>query len=103
MAKNDSSHPVLTLSEARERGAVTVEQAAALLNIGRTSAYEAARSGALPTIRIGRRIVVPVPALLRMLTDEPPAPEPIRLQISPTVLGGPVESASRGSARVDKR
>ena len=46
---------------------VTVEQAGAALGIGRASAYEAARRGDIPTIRIGRRLVVPTAALRRML------------------------------------
>lgn len=45
----------------------TVTEAAALLGIGRSAAYEAARSGQLPTIRIGKRVLVPVAALERLL------------------------------------
>jgi excisionase family DNA binding protein len=45
----------------------TVEEAAKLLRIGRNQAYEAARSRELPTIRIGKRILVPRVALERML------------------------------------
>jgi excisionase family DNA binding protein len=46
---------------------LTVEEAAAMLRIGRTAAYDAARRGDLPTIRIGRRIRVPRRALEKML------------------------------------
>jgi excisionase family DNA binding protein len=46
---------------------LTVEEAGELLGISRGSAYEAARTGELPTIRIGRRLVVPTAALRRML------------------------------------
>ena len=45
---------------------VTVDEAAKLLGIGRTLAYEAARIGDLPTIRIGRRILIPVAELIRL-------------------------------------
>ncbi len=45
----------------------TVTEAAELLGIGRSAAYEAARSGQLPTIRIGKRVLVPVAALERLL------------------------------------
>ncbi len=45
----------------------TVPEAAELLGIGRAAAYEAARSGQLPTIRIGKRVLVPVAALERFL------------------------------------
>ena len=46
---------------------LTIEQTAQLLGLGRTAAYEAARRGEFPTRRIGRRLVVPVPALLGWL------------------------------------
>ena len=45
----------------------TIEEAAKLLKLGRNSAYEAARNQQLPTIRIGRRLLVPKAALDRML------------------------------------
>lgn len=38
---------------------LTVEEAAEALRIGRTAAYEAARRGDLPTVRIGRSLRVP--------------------------------------------
>jgi excisionase family DNA binding protein len=41
----------------------TVEEAATLLGISRATAYEAAKTGALPHIKIGRRILVPVAAI----------------------------------------
>ena len=41
----------------------TVEEAAVLLGIGRMSAYQAARKGEIPTIRVGRRVLVPIAAL----------------------------------------
>lgn len=49
------------------RTTITIEQAAQLLGLGRTAAYEAARRGQFPTRRLGRRLVVPVPALLAWL------------------------------------
>lgn len=45
----------------------TIEEAAQALGIGRNQAYEAAHKGEIPTVRIGRRILVPVAALDRML------------------------------------
>jgi len=103
MATNDPSHPVLTISEARERGAVTVEQAAALLGIGRTTAYDAARTGELPTVKLGRRIIVPIPALMRLLTADDDRPGPTVLQIQTTPGGSTVDSLSRGRTRPDLR
>ena len=37
------------------------------LDLSRSSTYEAARRGEIPTIRFGRRLVVPTVALRRML------------------------------------
>jgi excisionase family DNA binding protein len=55
------------LAQLADEATITVEQAAQLLGLGRTAAYEAARRGEFPTRRLGRRIVVPVPALLEWL------------------------------------
>ena len=52
-----------------ERKTVTVIEAAKILGIGRSAAYEGARTGQIPTIRIGKRILVPVAALERMLAQ----------------------------------
>lgn len=46
---------------------LTVTEAAELLGISKGSAYEAARNGQIPTIRIGRRLIVPRVAFERML------------------------------------
>jgi len=50
----------------------TIEDAAKRLRIGRNQAYEAARHGQLPVIRIGRRLLVPTVALDRLLRGETP-------------------------------
>ena len=50
-----------------ERATYTVPQAGKKLGIGKNAAYEAARTGQIPTIRIGRRIVVPIAAFEKML------------------------------------
>ena len=46
---------------------VDVPTAGRVLGLGRCASYEAARRGDLPTIRIGRRILVPVVPLLAMV------------------------------------
>lgn len=48
---------------------LTVEQVADLLYIGRSTAYKAVRRGVLPSVRIGRRVLVPTSALLQFLED----------------------------------
>lgn len=67
MAEHTTAHPPLTLDSIADRVTLTVEEAAALLGLGRSAAYEAARRGQIPTRRLGRRVVVPVPALLAWL------------------------------------
>jgi len=52
------------------RLAYSVEEAAALLGISRTSAYLAAQRGELPSRMIGRRRVVPRVSLERFLSGE---------------------------------
>jgi len=49
------------------RRVVTVGEAAAILRISRGAAYEAVKRSEIPTIRIGRRLLVPAAALERML------------------------------------
>jgi excisionase family DNA binding protein len=46
---------------------VTVEEAAKLLGIGRSAAYQAAKTGELPVIKLGRKLLVPIVQLERLL------------------------------------
>ena len=50
-----------------DRKTYTVHEAAEILGIGRTAAYDAARRGELPCVRVGGRVLVPRAALARML------------------------------------
>jgi excisionase family DNA binding protein len=57
-----TEHPTMRLDDLCE-----------LLKLSRSSLYAAAKSGDIPTIRIGRRILVPTAAVRRMLQlDESP-------------------------------
>ena len=56
--RKPASHDHLTL---------TVEEAGEQLGISRALAYEAVRRGEIPSIKIGRRILIPKAALNRML------------------------------------
>jgi excisionase family DNA binding protein len=49
------------------RGTLSVAQAAEELGVSRSYAYELIHEGILPHLRLGRRIVIPVSALDRML------------------------------------
>lgn len=53
-----------------ERRTYTVEEAAAQLGVCRNTGYALARTGELPTIRMGKRLLVPAAALNRMLDGQ---------------------------------
>jgi len=64
-----------------ERQTLTVEEAARVLRIGRTTAYALAREwratggrSGLPVLELGRSLRVPRAALERLLDGLPPAP-----------------------------
>ena len=44
------------------------------LNLGRNASYDAAHRGDIPTIRIGRKLVVPIRAMERMLNEAGTSP-----------------------------
>jgi excisionase family DNA binding protein len=54
-----------------ERKTVTVDEAAKILGISRGGAYEAVKRGEIPTIKIGRRLLVPKAALDRLFEQFP--------------------------------
>lgn len=56
-----------------DRRTYTVPEAARALGLSRSSGYDAARRGDLPTIRIGHRILVSRAALDRLLDGSAPA------------------------------
>lgn len=59
---------ITTDSAPTERATYTIEEAADILGIGRSSAYRAARRREIPTIKIGRRLLVGRQALLDIIT-----------------------------------
>ncbi len=54
-------------NEPIHRLTLTVEEAARILGISRAFAYEAVARGEIPCIRIGKRILVPIAGLNRLL------------------------------------
>ena len=72
----------------RNRQTLTVEEAARVLGISRGVAYESARRGELPVVRLGRRLLVPRPRLEELLggkfalNDDDPAATPGRVEES---------------------
>ena len=65
MADITYTHPAREALEGRLT--LTVDEAAVILGLGRSAAYEATRRGQIPSRRLGRRIVIPVPLLLEWL------------------------------------
>jgi excisionase family DNA binding protein len=68
--------PTEAPAPADERLTYTLNEAARRLGISRALAYEAAQRGELPVCRIGRRVLVPRAALLRLLEDGTPGSRP---------------------------
>ncbi len=69
------SFPTLDPSE---NPTCTIDEAAQILGVSRTVAYESARKGQLPTIKMGKRLLVPTAALRRLLQlDEAPSAPPV--------------------------
>lgn len=59
-----------TLDDLRPLALARPEQVAEVLGLGRSATYDACARGDLPSLRIGRRLFIPVPALLRLLGAE---------------------------------
>jgi len=53
-----------------ERRTLSVPDAGRQLGLGRNASYEAAARGDIPTIRIGKRLLVPIPLFERLLRGE---------------------------------
>lgn len=57
----------MPLPDPKTTPTISVEDAGKVLGLSKDSAYRAAHAGELPTLRFGRRILVPTAALLEML------------------------------------
>ena len=58
----------------QEKLTITVPEAARMLGISRGLAYEMAREGTIPVLRFGRRMVVPLAAIKRLLQETDTTP-----------------------------
>jgi excisionase family DNA binding protein len=52
----------------------SIDEASNLLGVSRVSLYNAAKAGELPTVKFGKRILVPRAALEQMLAGPTPKP-----------------------------
>jgi excisionase family DNA binding protein len=75
-ARRTKASPGTRLLHNEDRLTWTITEAAQLLGISRASAYEAAHRGELPVRLIGRRMLVPRVALMRLLEDAAPDSRP---------------------------
>lgn len=57
---------------------LTVREVSKILRISENKTYEAILHGEIPSIRFGRRVLVPKPALLRLLGAEDMPDKPLR-------------------------
>lgn len=57
----------MSLPDPKTQPTLSVEEAGRVIGLSKDSAYKAAATGQLPTLRFGRRILVPTAALLEML------------------------------------
>jgi excisionase family DNA binding protein len=55
---------------ADRRITLTVNETAKRLGIGRNQAYEGIKKGEIPVVRVGRRLLVPVAALDKMMNAD---------------------------------
>ena len=61
-----------------EKLTLSVEEAARLLGIGRNLCYDRVKTGEIPAIKIGRRLLVSRSALEKLLAD----PKPLNLTLT---------------------
>jgi excisionase family DNA binding protein len=57
------------MSDTITRKTLTVTEAATCLGVSRHFAYQAVREGSIPSIRIGRRILIPTHAFEQLLAN----------------------------------
>lgn len=67
---------ILVPSELAGRLTISVPEAGGYLGLSRNSAYDAAKRGDIPTIRLGRVIRVPVAGLLELVQVDPIGADP---------------------------
>lgn len=57
-------------TDTAEKPTLTVEEASALASVGINQMYQAVREGTIPSLRIGRRILIPRKKFMAMLEGE---------------------------------
>jgi excisionase family DNA binding protein len=70
MANRRPGRHKVVLAKRANSDTVTVDDVAARLGIGRNQAYEFVQQGKIPSIRLGRRWLIPRVALDRLLSGD---------------------------------
>ena len=73
---NSETYRLIPEVPRHERLALTVEEAGALLGISRDLAYDLVNRGELPSLRLGRRLIVPRRALERLVDQASTSTDP---------------------------
>ena len=71
MSRSEDGTDMSISHEHLERATLTVDEAATILGISRTTAYESVRRGEIPARRFGRRVVVLRHELEQLLKSPP--------------------------------
>lgn len=58
------------------KAVLTMAEAAAILRISERSVREGIKAGRIPSVRLGRRVLIPVPTLLALLLDDASSARP---------------------------
>lgn len=87
----------MTIPDPTERPTLAVEEAGAILGISRSAAYDSARRGELPTLRFGRRLLVPTAAFRQLLGID--VPDDAGLNGRTPLAGGSTCSIAETTAR----
>jgi len=82
---------MLKLEDLGDRAVISVEEFAKVIGVSRTAAYDAAKRGEFPVRRLGRRLFVPVPALMEWFGLRPAAEPAV------STAPGPIETSATGT------
>ena len=66
------------MRDSTARMTYAVEEVAVLVGVSRTTMYELVAAGRVPSVRLGRRIVILRPAIRELLGCDPPSPAELR-------------------------
>jgi excisionase family DNA binding protein len=102
----------MEMPDPRSKPTLTVDEVSSIIGCSRSSAYEAVRREQIPSLRIGRRLLIPTAKLREMLAgeSETTAPEPPAevappppLPLDQLIIEMLAEGVARGIERAKRR